>query len=121
MISESVIVAVLALLVCAAVTSLWLDARQRRIDRRLAVALPTSHPANLPSIRRSESGSRSLFLHRLTNYRAEIPYTWHPVYVLLAGAFAAAALFYANSLLGFSILYVSMVAAIAAIVVMRGL
>jgi tight adherence protein B len=111
----------LAFLTCAAVTSLWLDARQRRIDRRLAVALPTSHPANLPSIRRSESGSRSLFLHRLTNYRAEIPSTWHPAYVLLAGAFAAAAIFYANSLLGFSILYVSIVAAIAAIIVMRGL
>ena len=30
----------LAFLMCAAVTSLWLDARQRRIDHRLADALP---------------------------------------------------------------------------------
>jgi tight adherence protein B len=43
----------------------------------------------------------------------------HPAYVLLAGAFAAAAVFYANHLLGFSILYVSVAAAIAAIVVVR--
>jgi tight adherence protein B len=109
----------LALLMCAAVTSLWLDARERRIDRRLAVALPASHPANLPSIRRLETGSRSLFLHRLANYRPEIVHALRPAYVLLAGAFAAAAIFYANRLLGYSILYVSIVAAIAAIIVMR--
>jgi tight adherence protein B len=101
--------------------SLWLDARERGIDRRVAIALPASHPANLPSIRRLETGSRSLFLHRLANYSPEIPYTWHPAYVLLAGAVAAAAILYANSRLGFSILYVSIAAAIAAIIVMRGL
>jgi tight adherence protein B len=109
----------LALLMCAAVTSLWLDARERRIDRHLAVALPTSDPANLPSIRRLETGSRSLFLHRLANYRPEIVYVLRPAYVLLAGAFAAAAIFSANRLLEYPILYVSIVAAIAAIMVMR--
>src|SRR3954463_6719528 len=88
----------LALLMCAAVTSLWLDARERRINRQLAIALPSSHSASLLSIRRSETGSRSLFLHRLVNYRAEIPYILHPAYVLLAGAFATAAIFYANRL-----------------------
>jgi tight adherence protein B len=41
--------------------------------------------------------------------------------VLLAGVIAAAAIFYANSLLGFSILYVSLAAAIVAIMVVRGL
>lgn len=121
MMPESVIVAVLALAMCAAANSLWLDARERRIDRRLAVALPTSHPANLPSIRRSETGSRSQLLYRLANYRPEIPYAWHPAYVLLAGAFAAAAILYANSQLGYPILYASIVAAIAAVIAMRGL
>jgi tight adherence protein B len=111
----------LALLMCAAVTSLWLDAQERRVDRLLAVALPSSHPANLPSIRRLESSSRSAFLHRLANYRPEIVYALHPAYVLLAGAFAAAAIFYANRLVGFSDLSVSIAAAIVAVLVVRGL
>ena len=121
MIPPYVLVIVLVLLMCAACTSLWLDARQRRVDRQLAVALPASHSASLPSIRRSETGARSQFLHRLANYRTEIPYVLHPAYVLLAGVVAAAAIFYANSLLGFSTLYVSIAAAIVAIMVVRGL
>jgi len=121
MMPESLIVTVLALAMCAAAISLWIDARERRIDRRLAVALPASHPANLPSIRRLETGSGSLFLHRLANYNPEIPYTWHLAYVLLAGAFAAAAILYANHLLGYSILYGCIAAPIAAVIVMRGL
>ncbi|MDA9437873.1 pilus assembly protein TadB [Bradyrhizobium sp. CCBAU 51745] len=121
MMPESVIVAVLALAMCAAAISLWLDARERRFDRQLAVSLPDSHPASLPSIRRSETGSRSLLLYRLANYRPEIPYAWHPAYVVLAGALAAAAIFYANSQLGYPIVYASIVAAIVAIIVMRGL
>jgi tight adherence protein B len=108
-------------MICAAAMSLWLDAQQRRIDRQLAIALPTSHSASLPSIRRVEAGSRWVFLHRLANYRAPIAYNWHPAYVLLAGVMAAAAIFYANSLLKFSILYVSLAAAIVAIMVVRGL
>src|SRR6266566_3105818 len=111
----------LALLICAGVTSLWLDARERRIDRHVAAALPSSHPANLPSIRRLETGSRSLFLHRLANYRPEIVYALHPAYVLIAAAFAAAAIFYANHWLGYSNLYVCIAAAVAAVIVMRGL
>src|SRR5882757_5270206 len=106
---------VLVLLACAAAITLWLDKRQRRIDRQLAIALPASHSASLPSIRRSEAGSRWLYLHRLANYRAATAYNWHPAYVLLAGVIAAAAVFYVNSLLNFSILYVSFVAAIVAI------
>jgi tight adherence protein B len=112
---------VLVLLICAAAMSLWLDAQQRRIDRQVAIALPTSHSASQPSIRR-EDGSRWQFLHRLANYRAGITYNWNPGYVLLAAAIAAAALFYANTLLlNFSIPYVSAAAAIVAIMVMRGL
>jgi tight adherence protein B len=119
--SQFLTIIVLALLICAAAMSLWLDTQEKRMDRQLAIALPTSHPASLPSIRRSETGTRGLLLHRLANYRAEVAYGWHPAYALLAGAIAAAAIFYANSLLGFSILYVSLAAAIVAIMVVRGL
>jgi tight adherence protein B len=119
--SQFLTIIVLVLLICAAAMSLWLDTREKRMDRQLAIALPTSHPASLPSIRRSETGTRGLLLHRLANYRAEVAYGWHPAYALLAGAIAAAAIFYANSLLGFSILYVSLAAAIVAIMVVRGL
>src|SRR5438132_3007707 len=121
MMAEFLIIIVLVLVICAAAETLWLDARQTRMDRRLANALPNSHSASLPSIRRLEAGSRSLFLHRLTNYRAGMAYDWPPGYVLLAGAVAAAAIFYANSLLGFSTLKVSIAAVIVAIMVVRGL
>src|SRR5882757_10198394 len=112
---------ILVFLVCAAAISLWLDARERHINRQVAIALPTSHSASLPSIRRLQAGSRGRFLHRLANYNAEIAYAWHPAYALLAGVIAAAAIFYANSLLSFPILYVSLAAAIVAIMVVRGL
>jgi tight adherence protein B len=112
---------VLVLLICAAGMTLWLDARQRRIDRQVAIALPASHSASLPSIRRLRAESRWLFLHRLANYKAGIAYGLRPAYVLLAGVIAAAAIFFANSLLGFSILYVSLAAAIVAIMVVRSL
>jgi tight adherence protein B len=118
---QYLIIIVLLLLICAAAITLLLDARQRRIDRQLAIALPISHSASLPSIRRLQPGSQWLFLHRLANYKAGIAYDWHPAYALLAGVIAAAAIFYANSLLGFSILYVSFAAAIVAIMVVRGL
>lgn len=121
MIPSFVILIVLALLLCAAATSLWLDARERRMDRQLTIALPASHSASLPSIRRLETGARSRFLYRLANYSAEIPYILHPAYVLLAGLIAAAAIFYANSLLKFPILYASIAAAIVALMVVRGL
>src|SRR2546426_6805785 len=118
---QFLIIIVLLLLICAAGMTLLLDARQKRIDRQLAIALPTSHLPSLPSIRRLQAGSRWLFLHRLANYRPGIAYDWHPAYVLLAGVIAAAAIFYANTLLKFSTLYVSLAAAIVALMVVRGL
>ena len=118
---QFLIIIVLLLLICAAAVTLLLDARQKRIDRQLAIALPTSHSASLPSIRRLQAESRWLFLHRLANYKAGIAYSLRPEFVLLAGAIAAAAIFYANSLLGFSILYVSLAAVIVAVMVVRGL
>jgi tight adherence protein B len=121
MMPEFLIIIVLLLLICAAGMTLWLDARQRRIDRQLEIALPTSQSASLPSIRRLQTESRWLFLHRLANYKAGIAYDLRPAYVLLAGVIAAAAIFYANSMLGFSILYVSLAAIIVTIMVVRGL
>ncbi|MGY4237677.1 tight adherence protein B [Bradyrhizobium sp. USDA 4449] len=111
----------LVLLVCAAIVTLWLDARQRRIDRQVAIALPASDPANLPSIRRSGTGSRWDFLFRTVSYKPGIAYAFHPAYVLFAGLIAAVAILYANSLLKFSYVYAYPVAAIVAIMVVRGL
>src|SRR5262245_10654934 len=121
MMPQFLIIIVLLLLMCAAGMTLWLDARQRRIDRQLEIALPTSHSASLPSIRRLQAESQWLFLHRLANYREGIAYDWRPAYVLVAGVIAAAAIFYANSLLGFSILYVALAAVVVAVMVVRGL
>ena len=118
---QFLIIIVLLLLICAAGMTLLLDARQRRIDRQLEIALPTSQSVSLLSIRRLRVESRWSFLHRLANYRAGIVYDWHPAYVLLAGVIAAAAIFYANSLLEFSMLHVSLAAAIVAVMVVRGL
>jgi tight adherence protein B len=118
---QVLIIITLLLLICAAAVTLALDARQKRIDRHLAVALPTLHSVSLPSIRRLQVESRWLPLHRLANYRTGIKYDWRPEFVLLAGVIAAVAMFYANSLLGFRILYVSLAAAIVAVMVVRGL
>src|SRR5436190_9208403 len=112
---------VLVLVMCAAASSLWLDARESRMNRQLAIALPTSHSASLPSIRRVQAGSRWLSLHRLANYNAETTYVWHPAYVLLAGVIAATAIFYVTTLFEFSTPYVSLAATIAAVMVVRGL
>jgi tight adherence protein B len=121
MTQQFLIIIVLLLLICAAAVTLFLDARQRRIDRQLAIALSTSYSESAPSIRRSQVESKWLFFHRLANYKAGITYDWRPEYVLAAGAIAAAAIFYANSLLGFSILDVSLAAVIVAVMVVRGL
>jgi tight adherence protein B len=115
------IIIILVLLTCAAAVSLWLDARERRINRQVAIALPASHSASLPSIRRLQAGSRWRFLHRMSNYNAEITYAWGPAYVLLAAVIAAAAILYANGLLNFPVLYADLAAAFVAIMVVRGL
>src|SRR4051794_21430133 len=98
MMPQFFIIIVLLLLISAAGITLLLDARQRRIDRQVEIALPTSHSARLLSIRRLQIESRWQFLHRLANYRAGIDYDLRPAYVILAGVIAAAAIFYANNL-----------------------
>src|SRR5689334_19210226 len=93
---------VLCLLVGAAIAALWLDARQRLMDRQLAIALPTSVLAKETSIRRKEAASNWEFLYRLANYSPHIPYVFlRPHFVLLAGAFAAAVILYVNRLFEF--------------------
>src|SRR5689334_19100703 len=121
MIPNFVIATVLGLLLCATAVTLWLDARERRMQRQLAIALQTAPTASLPSIRRAETGSRSLLLHRLVNYNPDVVYAWHPIYVLLAAVLAACAVFYVNRLFEFSGTHVSIAAAIVAFLVMRGL
>jgi tight adherence protein B len=121
MIPPFVIGIVLVLLICAAAFSLWLDSQEGRMGRQVDIALPTSGSASLPSIRRLQAASRWQFLHHLANYRAGVDYAWRPAYVLAAGVTAAAAIFYANRLLGFSGSTVSIAAAVVAILVVRGL
>ena len=118
---QILIITVLALLIGATAVTLLLDARQRRIDRQVAIALSTSHSESALSIRRAPIESRRLLFHRLANYKAEIAYDWGPEYVLPAGAIAAAAIFYANTFLGFSLLDVSLAAVLVALMVVRGL
>jgi len=90
------------------------------MDRQLAVALPISHPASLLSIRRLETGSRSLFSTAwpITGLR----------WLTLAPGLCAACWCHrgGGNLLcqwsaGISVLYVSIAAAIVAIMVVRGL
>ncbi|AMN43701.1 type II secretion system F family protein [Rhodoplanes sp. Z2-YC6860] len=121
MTSTLLIVVVLALLVLVATAALWFDARQTRMNRQLEIAMPASELAELVSIRRTETASRWQLLHRLANYRAEVRYAIHPLFVLLAGIGTATAVFYANSLFEFSTIYVSFAAAAAAIWVVRSL
>jgi len=115
------IVIVLLLLIGAAAVTLRLDAGQRRIDRQVTIALSTARTEKIPSLRRAPIESRWLIVHRLANYRAGITYSLRPAYVLLAGVFAAAVVFYANAFVGFPLIYVSLAAVLAAVMTVRGL
>ena len=121
MIEQGPIIIVLLLLLGTAAGTLLLDARQRRIDRQVANALSTAQLESTPSIRRTPVTSRWQFLHQITNYKPGIAYSIRPPFVLLAGSFAAAAVFYANAFLGFSPLRVTLAAVVAAVLVVRGL
>jgi len=112
---------ILVLLICVGATSLWLDGRQRRMNRHLETALPTSYADIETSIRRLETKSRAAFLHRVANYRPSIPYFLHPAYVLLIGALVAVSIFYASRFFEYSAVVVSVAAASVALIVVRGL
>lgn len=118
---QFLVIVVLLMLIGAAAVALLLDARHRRIDRQVEIALAKAQSETTPSIRRARVESRWVFLHRLANYREGIAYAVRPQYVLLAAALAAAAVFYANRLLAFPLLDVSLAAAVVAIMVVRGL
>lgn len=118
--STSLII-VLVLLLCATVNTLWLDSRQRRMDRQLEIALPTVEAAALVSIRRAAKTSRWHTLHRFANYHPEMVYVVRPAYVLLAGALAATGVIYLNEVLKFPGLYAGIAAGIVAVLVVRGL
>ncbi|MBR0801114.1 type II secretion system F family protein [Bradyrhizobium jicamae] len=121
MIPAYVILIVLALLMCASMTSLWLDAQQRRLDHQIDIALPVSKANSLPSIRRAEKVSRWPLFHRLLNYRPETPYSFHPAYVLLAGIMAAGAVLWVNQVMKFSGTVAGIAAGVVALLVVRGL
>ncbi|UGA45879.1 type II secretion system F family protein [Bradyrhizobium quebecense] len=112
---------VLLLLLCAGANTLWLDSRQRRMDRQLEIALPTAEAATLVSIRRAAKTSRWHVFHRLANYRPDAVYMLRPIYVLLAGGMAGAAIIYVNAFLKFPGLYGGIAAVGVAILVVRGL
>ncbi|WP_294539703.1 type II secretion system F family protein [uncultured Rhodoblastus sp.] len=115
------IVLALLLLIGAASVALVLDGRQTRMDRHVEAALSTSVSASAPSIRRPKLAAKGLLLHRLANYKAGIPQAIHPLYILLAGAIAAMAVFYLNSLFEYPLLYATVAAFIVALMVVRGL
>jgi tight adherence protein B len=116
------IIVLLLLLLCAGAATLWFDAQLRRVDRQLAIALPSSDQTIATrSIRRAPVEPSWLFLHRLANYRPGTVGLLRPQFVLLAGVLVAAAVLYGNTLVGFSALYVSLAAVIAAVIVVRGL
>ena len=121
MIPQSLIIIVFALLACAAAVTLWLDARQRRMDRQLETALPAAESAMLLSIRRAQVRSRWLLLKRLVNYRPEMSHPLHPAFVFLAGMAAAAVVFYANNLFRYSAGLALFAAAVVVLLTIRGL
>ena len=115
MIPFSAIVAVLTLLLLATAITLWLDARQRRMNRQIEIALPGTDAGSVTSIRRIDGRSRWQLLEQLVDYRAEVPYALHPAYVLMCGGLVAVGIFYANRVFGFSTFKVSLAAGIFAL------
>ena len=66
----TVVVLLLIMIMCPVV---WvLDARQKRINRQLAIAMPASPTAsNAPSLRRQQTHSRWQSVQRLLKYDSE--------------------------------------------------
>ncbi|MHC2335507.1 type II secretion system F family protein [Bradyrhizobium sp. USDA 4454] len=115
------LVIVLLLLLCATINTLWLDSRQRRMDRQIEIALPTAEAATMVSIRRAAKTSRWGRLHRFANYHPQMVYSVRPIYVFLAGLLAAVGIIYLNQVLKFPGLYAGIAAAVVAVLVVRGL
>jgi tight adherence protein B len=117
----AIVTTLIVLLGCGGVI-LILDARQRRLDRRVAMAMPaSSESTGLTSIRRQQVESRWRLLHSIINYRAGLAYELGPMYVAPCGILAAVAVFYANFYVGFPLSYVLPAAVIAAVMTARTL
>jgi tight adherence protein B len=115
------LIVTLVLLLCWGGVTLVLDARQRLVDRQLAIALPTPALAHdLPSLRRQQSQERGRSLHRVLNYQPGAVY-WRPEYTFLAGAISAIAVFCLGTFLGFSLPHGMIGGFVAALLVVRGL
>jgi len=118
---QDLTIIVLLLLIAASSVALFLDARQRRMERQVAIALSSTYVESAPSLRRAPVESRWRIVHRLANYKPGTAVVLRPAFVLLLSALAPAAIFYANRYLGFSTPRVSVVAFVAAVVSVRGL
>ena len=72
------------------VSVVWvLDARQKRINRQLAIAMPASPTAsNAPSLRRQQTHTRWQSVQRLLKYDSGVVYDIRPLYVVCAGIVA---------------------------------
>lgn len=121
MMQTQLVVILLLLVLGAGGVTLFLDARQKRVDRNVQTALPTTHADDLPTLRRQQIEARWQFLYRLVNYKSGVTYVVRPEYVVLAGIFVAGAIFYGNRFLGFSPLAVSLAGLVAALITVRGL
>ena len=111
---QLLIVILLLLLIVAAAMALIFDARQRRIDRHVSIALSSAQTESIPSIRRTQVVSKWRLLHRLVDYRPGISYAFRPEYVVIVGALAAASTLYANTRLGFPLPIVCLAAVVEA-------
>jgi len=119
--ANMIIIDLLLLLACAAVV-LRLDARQRRVDRQVAIALPTSAVAHgLPSLRRQQAQSRWQFVHRLFGYDPGTVYRVRVEYVFVVGLIIALAIGYAGSYLDFPVSYGIIAGFVVAVFVVRGI
>jgi len=120
MTTQTALILLLLLLVGAASLVLFLDARQRRMDRHIATAIAISAAQEAVSIRRTRAAQKVRLLHRLVNYRPGITYLIRPRYVLLFGLIPVAAIFYANKFLDFPTIHVAIAALVAALFAVRG-
>ena len=95
LIIATVVTLLLIMVLCPVV---WvLDARQKLIDRQIAIAMPASPTAsNAPSLRRQQTHTyRWQSVQRLLKYDSEMVYDIRPLYVVCAGIVAALADVYA--------------------------
>lgn len=115
------LIATLCLLLCGGGLVLVLDGRQRRIDRQIRIAMPTDRTASFVSIRRERAVSKWHSIHQLVHYRPDLAYPVSPGVVALLGLGVAAADIYASRFAALPLAPVLPMAALSALMVVRGL